>query len=262
MSLPRVSPACEGRQPIAPPIRTAPCEETPKYIRIRDWLLDRIFTSNLARGERLPSEHDLIRQFDVSRVTVRQALESLRAEGIIESHHGKGWFLRRVCAVQNLGRLLGFGELLASMGVRTRSEVLDLRECPAPAAVTAAFDEPPNTIMLRISRLRIASGRVMSYDVSYFPLEVGRRLIQQDLAGQDIFVLMERALKIPLGFADVTLEIAPAEPDVAEQLHVAEAAPIFKMTRLTHDSRGFPIDFEYVYGLPESHVFKVRVPRR
>jgi GntR family transcriptional regulator len=262
MPLSRVSPTREGSQSIAPPIRTAACEEPPKYIRIRDWLLDRIFASNLARGDRLPSEHDLIRQFDVSRVTVRQALESLRAEGIIESHHGKGWFLRRVCAVQNLGRLLGFGEMLAPMGVRTRSEVLDLRECPAPAAVTVAFDEPPNTIMLRISRLRIASGRVMSYDVSYFPLEVGRRLVQQDLAGQDIFVLLERALKIPLGFADVTLEIAPAEPDVAERLHVAEAAPIFKMTRLTHDSRGFPIDFEYVYGLPESHVFKVRVPRR
>ena len=262
MALTRVSHSRGSSRPLPPAIGMHPCEAPPKYIRIRDWLLDRIFASNLAQGDRLPSEHDLIRQFDVSRVTVRQALESLRTEGIIESQHGRGWFLRRVCAVQNLGRLLGFGEMLAPMGVRTRSEVLDLRECPAPAAVTAAFDEPPNTTMLRISRLRIASGRVMSYDVSYFPLEVGRRLMQQDLAGQDIFVLLERALKIPLGFADVTLEIAPAEPEVAERLHVDETAPIFKMTRLTHDSRGFPIDFEYVYGLPESHVFKVRVPRR
>ena len=193
---------------------------------------------------------------------MRQALEALRSEGIVESRHGKGWFLRRVCAVQNLGRLLGFGEMLAPMGVRTRSEVLDLRECPAPAAVAAAFGEPPNSVMIRIARLRIASARVMSYDVSYFPLEVGRRLIQQDLAGQDIFVLLERALKMPLGFADVTLEIAPADADVAERLNVATETPIFKMTRLTHDSRGFPIDFEYLYGLPENHVFKVRVPRR
>lgn len=262
MPLSRVSASRTGGQPIAPPIRTAACEEPPKYIRIRDWLLDRILGQNLTQGDRLPSEHDLIRQFDVSRVTVRQALEALRADGIIESQHGRGWFLRRVCAVQNLGRLLGFGEMLAPMGVRARSEVLDLRESPAPPAVTAAFGEPPGSIMMRIARLRIASSRVMSYDVSYFPLEVGRRLIQQDLAGQDIFVLLERALKIPLGFADVTLEIAPAEADVADRLHVAAETPIFKMTRLTHDSRGFPIDFEYVYGLPESHVFKVRVPRR
>lgn len=262
MSLPRISPSRAGSQPIAPPIRTANCEELPKYIRIRDWLLDRILTSNLTQGDRLPSEHDLIRQFDVSRVTVRQALEALRADGIIEAQHGRGWFLRRVCAVQNLGRLLGFGEMLAPMGVRARSEVLDLRECPAPAAVSTAFGLPPDSVLMRIARLRIASNRVMSYDVSYFPLEVGRKLIQQDLAGQDIFVLLEHALGIPLGFADVTLEIAPAETDVAERLHVAVETPIFKMTRLTHNSRGFPVDFEYVYGLPQSHVFKVRVPRR
>jgi GntR family transcriptional regulator len=262
MSLPRIGNTLCNAEPVPPELGIAASDETPKYIRIRDWLLDRILSSGLTRGDRLPSEHDLIRQFEVSRVTVRQALESLRADGIVESHHGKGWFLRRVCAVQNLGRLLGFGEMLAPMGVRVRSEVLDLTECAAPEAVTAAFGLPNDSALVRIARLRIAGGRVMSYDLSYFPLEVGRRLRHQDLARQDIFVLLERALGIPLGFADVTIEIAPAESEPAERLHIQPATPIFKMTRLTHDSRGFPIDFEYVYGLPESHVFKVRVPRR
>ena len=237
-------------------------DDTPKYIRIRDWLLERILSTGLSRGDRLPSEHELIRQFCVSRVTVRQALEALRGDGIIESHHGKGWFLRRICAVQNLGRLLGFGEMLAPMGVRTRSEVLDIAECEAPETVAAAFGLEPGARLTRIARLRIAGGRVMSYDLSYFPLDIGRRLQQQDLARQDIFVLIERALGMPLGFADVTLEIAPADADVAARLHVAVGTPLFKMARLTHDSRGVPIDFEYVYGLPDSHVFKVRVPRR
>jgi len=240
----------------------AAMHDTPKYIRIRDWLLDRILSSGLTRGDRLPSEHDLIRQFDVSRVTVRQALEALREDGIVESHHGKGWFLRRVCAVQNLGRLLGFGEMLAPMGVQTRSEVLEVAECEAPEAVAAAFALEAGTRLTRIARLRIAGGRVMSYDLSYFPLDIGRRLQQQDLARQDIFVLIERALGIPLGFADVTLEMTPAEAEPAARLHVGVGTALFKMTRLTHDCRGMPIDFEYVYGLPESHVFKVRVPRR
>ena len=164
--------------------------------------------------------------------------------------------------MQNLGRLLGFGEMLAPMGVRTRSEVLDVTECEAPEAVAAAFGVEPATRLTRIARLRIAGGRVMSYDLSYFPLDIGRRLQQQDLARQDIFVLIERALGIPLGFADVTLEMAPAEGEAAQRLHVGGGTPLFKMTRLTHDCRGMPIDFEYVYGLPESHVFKVRVPRR
>lgn len=236
--------------------------DIPKYIRVRDWLMDHILSSGLGRGDRLPSESDLVRRFDVSRVTVRLALEALRDEGIIQSHHGKGWFLRRICAVQNLGKLQGFGEMLAPMGVNTRSEVLDLTECDAPDAVSEAFGLPANSQVTRIARLRIAGGRVMSYDLSYFPLEVGRRLVEQDLARQDIFVLLERALGMPLGFADVTIEMAPAESDVALRLGLKPDTPIFRLTRLTHDRRGFPIDFEYVYGLPDSHVFKVRVPRR
>ena len=251
-------------KPAAPKFGTLVVKPTtaPKYLRIRDWLMDRILSTGLGRGDKLPSENDLMRQFDVSRVTVRQALEALREEGIIESHHGKGWFLRRLCAVQNLSRLQGFGEMLAPMGVEARSEVLEFTEVPAPQAVAQAFGLADGSHVVQIARLRIASGRVMSYDLSYFTLEVGRRLRDHDLTHNDIFVLLERKLNIPLGFADVTIEICPAESRPALHLGIPADAPIFKLTRLTHDRQGFPVDFEYVYGLPETHQFRVRVPRR
>jgi GntR family transcriptional regulator len=262
MSLPRIGPGLRFAEPASAAVDPIERLDVPKYVRIRDQLMEHILSSGLMRGDKLPSEADLVQRFVVSRVTVRQALEMLRADGIIESRHGKGWFLRRLGPVQNLGKLQGFGEMLAPMGVNARSKVLDCTECAAPEAVSKAFALPEHSNVVRIARLRIAGGRVMSYDLSYFPLEIGRRLVTQDLAQNDIFVLIERALGLPLGFADVTIEIAPAEQDPAEKLGVKIATPIFKLTRLTHDRRNFPIDFEYVYGLPESHMFKVRVPRR
>jgi GntR family transcriptional regulator len=237
-------------------------DPVPKYLRVRDWLIDLVLSGELSNGDKLPSESDLVRRFGVSRVTVRHALEALRTEGFIESRHGKGWFARRVRAVQNLGRLQGFGEMLAPMGINTRSHVLDVAEVSGSKQVTAAFGIPDGSRVMQIERLRIAGARVMSYDLSYFPLEIGQRLRDQDLARQDIFVLLERALGYPLGFADVTIEIVPAEDVPARRLGVPAATPIFRLTRLTHDRRGFPIDFEYVYGLPETQMFKVRVPRR
>jgi GntR family transcriptional regulator len=240
-----------------------PCErDAPKYMRVREQLMEDILSSGLTRGDKLPSENDLVAHFDVSRVTIRQALEMMRAEGILESRRGKGWFLRRIGPIQNLGKLQGFGEMLAPMGVHARSKVLECVECPAPDAVSNAFGLPENSSVIRIARLRIAGGRVMSYDLSYFPLEIGRQLMTQDLAQNDIFVLLERSLGLLLGFADVTIEMSPVDAEAAERLAVKVATPVFKLTRLTHDSRGFPIDFEYVYGLPESQLFKVRVPRR
>ena len=202
--------------------------------------MEHILSSGFARGEKLPSESDLVRRFDVSRVTVRQALEALRAEGFIESRHGKGWFLRRICAVQNLGELQGFGEMLAPMGVKVRSKVLDIKECAHPESGGEGVRPAGTRNVIQIARLRIAGGRVMSYDLSYFPLDIGRRLREQDLSRQDIFVLLERALGMPLGFADVTIEIAPADDEPAQQLGVKLATPIFKMTRLTHDLSRLP----------------------
>jgi GntR family transcriptional regulator len=234
----------------------------PKYLRVRAWLMDRILSSDLKQGDKLPSENDLSRLLSASRVTVRQALEALRGEGVIESHHGKGWFLRRVRAVQNLDHLQSFGEMLAPMGVRVHSRVLEFGECAAPEAVANVFAVPTGESVVRIARLRIAGNSVMSYDLSYFPVEIGKRLLRQDLSRQDVFVLLERALGIKLGFADLTIEVVPAEADPAARLSIALATPIFKLTRLTHDSRGAPIDFEYVYGLPEAHQFTVRVPRQ
>ena len=236
MSVPRLAPTRQN--PAALPAGFDAGPATPKYLRIRDSLMDRILSLDLKRGDKLPSENDLVRQFGVSRVTVRQALEALRTEGIVESHHGKGWFLRRLRAVQNLGRLQGFGEMLAPMGVRVSSTVLDLSECAAPEAVADALGLPKDTSAVRIARLRIAGGRVMSYDLSYFPADIGRRLIQEDLARQDIFVLLERALGISLGFADVTIEVAPADDDPAGRLNIPPGTLIFKLTRLTHDRRG------------------------
>lgn len=264
MSLTKSGPTLGVVKPASPKFGALIVKPTPvpKYQRIRDWLMDRILSTGLGRGDKLPSESDLTRQFDVSRVTVRQALEALRDEGIIESRHGKGWFLRRLCAVQNLGRLQGFGEMLAPLGVDARSEVLDLAEVLAPEAVATAFGLPRGSDVMQIARLRIASGRVMSYDLSYFMLDVGRRLREHDLARQDIFVLLERSLDIQLGFADVTIEIGAAEKVPALRLGIDPGEPIFKLTRLTHDRQGYPVDFEYVYGLPETHQFKVRVPRR
>ena len=103
-------------------------------------------------------------------------------------------------------------------GHQGRSKVLDITECAAPEAVASALGLPEQSSVVQIARLRIAGGRVMSYDLSYFPLDVGRRLREQDLARHDVFVLLERALGMPLGFADVTIEVAPADDDPQRDL--------------------------------------------
>ena len=233
----------------------------PKYVTICNLLRDRIRSGRYGLGSRLPSESALMSQFAVSRVTVRLALGALREVGLIESRQGKGYFVRPVRAIQDLGRLQGFGEMMAAVGVEARSTVLSVAETPASAEVAKALRVERTAAVISIHRVRIGGGTPLSYDVSYFPVDIGRRLNGEDLAHADIFALLERKLGVDLAYADLRLEIAAADEAVAPHLGVSLGEPLVRITRLTHDCDGRPVDFEYLYGRQDAFQFRIRVPR-
>jgi GntR family transcriptional regulator len=244
------------------PIETAAAAlRVPKYGAIGKILRERILGGHYPQGIQLPSESTLQAEFAVSRVTIRLALDVLRRAGLVESRQGKGYFVRPVRALHDLGRLQGFGEMMASVGVEAHSVVLDIAEGPAAPEVQKALELERHEPAMTIRRVRVGGGNALSYDVSHFPLDIGRRLIELDLAHADIFVLIERTLGVELGFADLTLDVAGADSAAAGHLGVGEGDPLVRIKRLTYDVKRRPMDFEYLFGRPDAFQFGVRVPR-
>jgi GntR family transcriptional regulator len=236
-------------------------KKTPKYLAIRNWLAEGIASGLFARGAQLPSEHELMARFAVSRVTARQALDDLRRAGQVESRRGKGHFVNRLTAVHSLERLQSFGEMMAPLGLATSSRVIELRETPSTKEVAAALRLRSGTPVTRIMRTRHAGGSIISLDVSFFPLDVGRKLMALDLASEDVFLLFERHLGIELGYAELTIDMVPAEARHARLLGAADKSPVIRIRRLTHDNDGRPIDYERIYALPDAVSFRARIPR-
>src|SRR5918998_5034335 len=75
----------------------------PAYLQIADDLRERILSGQLAAGQKLPSESDLMRDYDMSRTVAKMAIGVLRSEGLITSHPGKGSFVREARQVRRLG---------------------------------------------------------------------------------------------------------------------------------------------------------------
>jgi GntR family transcriptional regulator len=245
-------------QPIAKP--RAPAKQ-PKYASIQQWLSGQIAAGAFARGEQLPSEHDLMAQFSCSRVTVRQALVNLRRSGTIESQRGKGYFVSRLTAVHDLQRLQSFGEIMAPFGVQTFSDVLGVTQAAASREVSDALSLTSGGEVTRIERLRIAGGTVVSLDISFFPLDIGKRLAQLDLQNQDIFLLLERQLDTELGYADLTIDVVPASQQQAALLGVLPNEQVLRIRRLTYDATGRGIDYERIYARLDAMQFRARLGR-
>ena len=233
----------------------------PLYLQIKETLKNHILDGEYDIGDRLPSENKLRAAFGVSRDTVRQALQALQDDQLIESIHGKGHFVCRAKAVQNLGRLQGLRESVAASGLEVRSKVLGAGECPADARVAEVFGVALGAPIFELRRVRFINRQPASLDVSYFRPEIGQRLLQYDLAGRDVFDILENDLAIPLRAAEITIEIGEASDDLRQALRMKSAEPVLRIERTTLTFDGDPLDFEYIYARGDCYQFRVRVPR-
>ena len=129
------------------------------------------------------------------------------------------------------------------------------------AEVAEALQIETGTPVFELKRIRYLNRSPLSFDVSYFPLPLGRKLLECDLTVNDVYALLGDLLDDDLGHADFLIDVAEADAEVAGALEVDEGGPVLHVTRLAYMMSGTPVDFEYLYGRPDAYRFKVRVPR-
>ena len=238
-----------------------PFSPLPLHTQIQEALRLRILDGTYKVHQQLPSESELMASFGVSRITVRQALGTLQKEGLIFKIPGKGSFVAKPKAFQDVTRLQGFGEAMNPLGYETCSRLLGLRRVPATPVVAERLGLVGREEVVEIRRLRYLNREPISLDVSYFPLEVAERLMRENLTARDIFLILENECGYRLGEAELTIEAALADEDLALQLKMESGGPMLRIERLTRTWEGRPIDFEYLYYRGDAFRYRLRIGR-
>jgi GntR family transcriptional regulator len=250
----------ESAQPAAEALMQ-PASPTPLYAQIKDILRARILDGSYQPHQQMPSESEMMALFNVSRITVRQALNDLQNEGLIFRMHGKGTFVSKPKAFQDLGRLQGFGEAMRQMGYETFARVVSIRTVTPSAQVQERLQLPKRARVTELQRLRFLNREPISLDVTYLPTALGNRLAREDLATRDVFVILENDYGLSLGHADLQIGSTLADDALASQLRVEEGSPVLVIERTTHTSDGTPVDYEHLYYRGDAFQYRVRVDR-
>ncbi|TDG05899.1 GntR family transcriptional regulator [Paraburkholderia guartelaensis] len=234
----------------------------PLYVQIKDTLRERILNGTYAPHSQMPSEHELCTLFGVSRITVRQALGDLQKEGLVFKLHGKGTFVSRPKAFQNVTSLQGFAEAMSSMGYEIVNQLRSFKIIKADRHVAQRLNLPEGTPVTEIHRVRMLNREPVSLELTWVPEALGKRLANADLATRDIFLILENDCGVPLGHADVSIDAILADDDIARALRVEDGSPVLRIERLTHDASGNPIDYEYLYFRGDAFQYRLRVDRQ
>ncbi|HEX6405412.1 MAG TPA: GntR family transcriptional regulator [Pseudonocardiaceae bacterium] len=199
-------------------------------------------------GGLLPDERALAAEFAVTRNAIREALDVLRGEGLIERTPGVGTVVRHEKYPHGLNRLMGLAETLHEHGQVT-NEVRIAGPVRPPSAVARRLrvpDDPDATDVIYIERLRHLKGLPLSLDLTYLRMDVGKPLLAADLETRDIFGLIEQTTGQRLGIAEITIEAVSADAHSATVLDVPKGAALLVVERLSHLEDGRPVDLEFI----------------
>ena len=163
--------------------------------------------------------------------------------------------------MQGLAQLTGFAEAMSAQGLEAVSRVLRLGPTRAATDVAERLRVPPGTPLFEIRRVRLVNDSPVSFDHSYFPADLGRRLAREDLVRRDVFWLLENVCGVRLGAADHQIGAVAAEEDIALQLGVPAGAPLLLIDRLSYDVTGMPIDYEHLYVRSDRVRYGLRLER-
>lgn len=228
----------------------------PRFKEIENEIRQRIVHNTLGPGAKLPSEAELMEEFSVSRITVRQALSALLNAGLIEKVNGKGSFVTLPTDTPSLGALTGFYE-----AGRARGKLVSVRLVRAPSFVTAALDLQPTEKVLSVATVRYWDDAPVAC-FNLLGLEpLMRRLVQEDLETNDAMSLFER--RLGYRFKEVAMEsTAVAAPaDVGRRLGVAEGDPLLRIRSTPYDIEGLPLFCAELLFRPDRYAYKWTLKR-
>jgi GntR family transcriptional regulator len=214
------------------------------YARIEETIATEIAQGEYRPGDQLPTEDALLERFQVSRITVRRAIQNLVRRGLIEIRRGLGTFVLPPRIEAELTKLTGFVEDMNATGRKATASVVSQGIVAASTRVAERLQLTKGTKVMQIKRVRLADGVPISFDETYLPLFLGNRIVKNDLRLHPIFTLLEEEYGVPLVQADYLLEAVIATRAVADALQVKAGSPVFQIERTSMTTGNQPVDYE------------------
>lgn len=214
------------------------------YAKVEETIATEIAQGEYRPGDQLPTEDALLERFQVSRITVRRAIQNLVSRGLLEIRRGLGTFVLSPRIEAELTKLTGFVEDMNAAGRKATARVVRQGVVAASARVAERLQLAKGIKVMEIKRVRLAGGIPISFDETYLPLPLGKQIVRKDLRLHPIFTLLEEEYGVPLVEAEYALEAVIATKAVADALQVGVGSPIFQIERTSMTTGNQPVDYE------------------
>jgi GntR family transcriptional regulator len=229
----------------------------PLHIQLKDIIEKQIAERNLS-GQ-IPSERQYMQEYNISRSTVREAINLLVRQGILEKQHGKGTFVSLKPIHDWLGNLSSTTETIRNIGMKPGAKLITHYKTIPPTYIQeqTGFKEA-----YFIKRVRYADDIAIGVERHYYPISIGEELIKYDLDNATLYDLVEYELGIQFAEADQTISSGQMLQEDMVYLDVPTNTNVLIAERIIKDRAGTVLEMEEAFYRSDMYSFKINLSRK
>lgn len=235
--------------------------ELPLYRQLYGILRSRVLAGELAPGDLIPAESELMAAYGVSRITVRAALDQLVQDGLIDRQRGRGSFVRAPAAPPVRACMVSFTDQMLGAGRVPTTRIAGVARGLAADLGLAASPFEPDERLVRVDRVRLVDGAPAAVMRGYLPDRRVPGLAAASFAEhgpqQSLLFVLERRYGLPLDQGEETMAPAPASEPFAGHMGIAPGAPVIVKTCVVRDVSGAATLYEESYwNAPQTQLLR------
>lgn len=214
---------------------------------IKEELLHRIKSNKYKVGDQIPTELELCKDFDVSRTTVRAALNQLTLEGYLVRQQGKGTYVADQKVNQTLSHTVKrYSDQVAFQGKEAEIALISIHVVPATEMLQQSLGVTVNDPIQRIERVRKANGAPTQYEIAYIPWSVAPGITQTH-AETSLYAAMKDEFDVHIAKTTEHVEIALSDERSCVHLQCEPGLPCFYIETVAENDQGKKVEFSRSY---------------
>lgn len=218
----------------------------PLYIQLEELIRNKIESGEWKPNTAIPSEAEMNRLYDVSRMTIRSACYQLIQDGLLYRVPGKGTFVSEAKITTETLAHAGFREQLEKMGYEIKTKLLNVTEKEASFGVAKRLQCEQGTPILEIERLRFLKGQPISLHYSRILKEKYKNIDKGELEKEQLCVLLEKNCNLKAKRISETLESVGANEKESKLFKIPLGYPLLVLEDIIYDQDDHPFEFSKV----------------
>lgn len=236
-------------------------QSKPRHEQIAHHLRREIKEDYFQEGDKLPSEKRLCEYFQVSRITVRRALQTLENENLIYRKQGLGAFVMARNTESPLIQLTDFAEDLKRAGYKASSKIICFKKTKAKGSINPKLGLSSTSQLMKLERVRYANEKIVAFDQTWLPGSYGQLLFDEDLEHKTIYEILEEKYEIPITAGSYIFNAVNASKQIAQHMDLEESAALLCIERCSKTLGNKRVYYQYRYLNPALISYEIELSR-